>query len=109
MPQRKYTEEQLQAELDRPRKKGGRPRKYATEEEARAAHHARIMIAQKRARIIAQGGVVPPELMPTRVPRRANDDERKMVRREYVDRYLAEHADQCKLAWAATKYKQKSN
>ena len=60
--QRKYTPEQLQAEIERPRKKAGRPRKYATEEERMRARTDAVMRIYWRKKNAAHSVENPPEL-----------------------------------------------
>jgi len=95
--ERKYSPEQLQAEIDRPRKKAGRPRKYATEEERKRVSvedHMRIYWRKKN----AAHGVENPQELALRKHMCSSDEERAERQRAACLRYYYSHRDSCLLS-----------
>lgn len=73
----KYDQTLLLQLAQQPKKKGGRPRKFATPEEKRAADAEYHRIARQRAKLLAQGEALPEELKPKRPRRYTSDEERR--------------------------------
>lgn len=73
----KYDQSQLLQLAQQPKKKGGRPRKFATPEEKRAADAEYHRNAYHRAKLLAEGKELPDELKPKRPRRFATDEERR--------------------------------
>ena len=103
MSARKYTPEQLQAEVARPKGKGGRPKKYATEEERKAAKNESLRRTRLRKKHI-EAGIVLDEYIAPRKRSYATDEERQEGARESDRRYVAAHLEEHRLLVAARHY-----
>lgn len=102
---RKYTPEQLEAEIARPKKKGGRPKKYATEEERRAANaeYANRFYWRKKN---AESFIVDDPTVALRKQMHTTDEERQESHRQQSLRYYYAHRDECTLRRAALRRNQ---
>jgi hypothetical protein len=98
----RYTREQLEAELARPKKKGGRPKKYHTEEERKRAN---AEYAQRHYHRQHDGpsAMADDDIAP-RKKTYQTDEERKEGRRESRRKYTESHIEQCRLSVAACGY-----
>ena len=79
---RKYDLSLLQELAQRPKSKGGRPRKFATPEQKRAADAEYHRIAYQRAKLLALGEPLPDELKPKKPRKYATDEERACARKQ---------------------------
>lgn len=103
---RKYTPEQLEAEIARPpARPRGRPRKYHTKEEYDEAMSIANHNAYMRRRARATGAPIPAECAKKVSPVCATDDERKAALAEWHHEYYAAHRDELRLAARARQYK----
>lgn len=105
---RKYTPEQIQAEIDRPKRKGGRPKKYATEEEkcdAKRAASLRTYHRKKNAKggIAITGGNAENDLA-LRKNMYNTDEERKHARTVSAIQYKRSHVEETRLREAVRYY-----
>jgi hypothetical protein len=75
----KYPPEQISAELVRPKRHGGRPRKYATDAERQTALRASYLRAYQRKKYQKFGLEIPEEYA-VRVSTYATDEERHAAR-----------------------------
>lgn len=98
-----YTREELIAELERPQKKAGRPRKYNSPEERARAHREQVCRYYFR------------KLMPdnpefaTQIIARKTEEERQRARKEQRAEYMRKNAKQWSLHLAARRYREKMN
>lgn len=90
-PHRKYDPSLLQELAQRPKSKGGRPRKFTTPEQKRAADAEYHRIAYQRAKLLALGEPLPEELKPKKPRKYATDEERALARKEYTAEYERSH------------------
>ena len=103
MAMRKYTAEQIQAEIDRPKSKGGRPKKYATDEERRDAKRAsslRTYYRKKKAMegIAITGGTIDAgNDIALRKNMYRSDEERRRARVISATRYKQSHVAETRL------------
>lgn len=100
----KYTPEQLEAEIARPKRKGGRPRKYATDEERKKAHvesARRTYWRRKNAQTATANDVA----LALRKPKYETDEERHLARLESKHRYNEAHLEAYRLNAAACGYR----
>lgn len=89
MSTRKYTPEQLEAEIARPKRKAGRPRKYATEEEKkRAKADARMRVYWRKKN--AESEIVGDNFALRKQIHRT-DEERHTAKLRSASRYYAAH------------------
>lgn len=89
---RKYDVEMLKELAAQPKKKGGRPKKYHTEEERRIADAERHRKATLRARLIAEGKEIPEELRIIRPRRYMSDEDRALARKQQaINTYYRTH------------------
>jgi hypothetical protein len=89
---RKYSPEQLQAEIARPRKKAGRPRKYATEEERKRAMADSVMRTYWRKKNAKRNVENPPEVAMRNVVGTTADESLERHRAVCL-RYYYSHRD----------------
>ena len=93
---RKYTPEQIEAEITRPRKCAGRPRKYATEEErkrAKADSRVRAYWRQKSAMLDVEIG----EAIARRTQAHTTDEERRIAQNRRVSQYRQNNPEKIRL------------
>lgn len=103
MMSRKYTPEMLEAEITRPKKKGGRPKKYQSEEERKKA----ITEASKRRywrKKYAEECKEIPEEYALRERSYATDEERRIAQAQRVARYRMYHLEETRLSAMARKH-----
>lgn len=86
---RSYTEEQLAAEIAQLPRRGGRPRKYATEEERREAINASHRRGYQR-KMCAEGYIVISEEIAPRKKQYETDEQRREARARVCARIYAE-------------------
>ena len=99
---RKYTPEQIAAEIARPKRKGGRPKKYQTDEErkiANAAARRRVYWRKKIGDIIADGDIA------LQRSTFATDEERHESKKAHDRAYVARRIEQRRLTAAAAYYR----
>ena len=94
---RKYTAEQIQAEIDRPKSKGGRPKKYHTPEEKQEAMRDANRRAYHRKRDIRDGIAIDGALV-LRKAMYDTDEERHRARILNNIKYKQSHADETRLS-----------
>jgi hypothetical protein len=101
---RKYTPEQLEAEIARPKKIGGRPRKYATEEDKKKAHLEACKRYRRRKKN-AELSIVNDSAIA--IQRRAleTDEKRRDARLESSRRCNASHLEEHRLSVAVSTYR----
>lgn len=99
---RKYTIEQLEAELARPKSKGGRPKKYQTEEERKRANAEYVRRHNHRVKNESQGIV--DETYASRNRTHQTEEDRRIAHCESSKVYVASHLDQHRLCVAAASY-----
>ena len=95
-PSRKYSPEQIQAEITRPKGKGGRPKKYHSEEEKKEARRLAARRAYHRKRDIIEGFVVEGSLA-LRKTMHSTDEERRNAHRISSAIWYQSHKDEKKL------------
>jgi hypothetical protein len=101
MATRKYTDDAIQAERARPKGRGGRPRKYASEEEKKAARAEAVRRHYWRKKNADCGVEVDGAIAAQRHERYETDEERAAARREQALRQYYEHKGACDLARAS--------
>ena len=100
---RKYTPEQIQAEIDRPKHKGGRPKKYNTPEEKQEAIRASRMRTYYRKKKLDNGMEIDGALA-LRKAKHSTDEERRHARVISSMRINQEHPDKKRLTSAVHYY-----
>lgn len=102
---RKYTPEILEAEIARPKGRGGRPRKYATEEERKKALNEASKRRYWRQRY-TQGCLELPEEYALRERSYNTNDERRVAQIHRAIQYHQQHPENHRLSVMVCKYKQ---
>lgn len=102
---RKYDIEMLKELAAQPKKKGGRPKKYHTEEERRLKDLERHRIANQRAKFAANGEEIPEELRVKKVRKYASEEERIEADKIVQARYRSAQREACRLSTAVARYR----
>lgn len=89
----KYDKTMLLQLAQQPKSKGGRPRKFATPEEKRAADVEYHRIARLRAKCIAEGKELPDELKLKRIRKYASEEERRQAVKTRTNEYFQTHKE----------------
>lgn len=104
--QRKYSIEQLEAEIARPKKRAGRPKKYNSEEERKKA--VAESVYRYRHRVQNESfGIFDPTFA-ARKKTYQTDEERQEAKRARAKQFMKMHAEQHRLASAAYRYEQRN-